>query len=108
MKRVALAVALLIALATCSQGEYRDGVAAYSRGDYATALQEFKPLAEQGHAKAQAALGAPARNAGHSTLDVRYGSSSEVNANPKVGLLCASKRTPALEMSACRLAWSRR
>ncbi len=27
--------------------------------------------------------------------DVRYGSEPEVNANPKVGPLCASKRTPA-------------
>ncbi len=57
MKRVALAVAILLGLATPSQADYRDGAAAYSRGDYATALQEFKPLAEQGHAKAQAALG---------------------------------------------------
>ncbi len=57
MKRVALAVALLIGLATPSQADYQDGLRAYSRGDYATALQEFKPLAEQGHAKAQATLG---------------------------------------------------
>ena len=57
MKRLALAVALLIGLATPSQADYQDGLAAYWRGDYATALQEFKPLAEQGHAKAQAALG---------------------------------------------------
>ncbi len=48
MKR--LAVALLIGLATPSQADYQDGQAAYSRGDYATALQEFKPLAEQGDA----------------------------------------------------------
>ncbi len=57
MKRVALAVALLIALATPSQADYRDGAAAYWRGDYATALQEFKPLAEQGDARAQFGLG---------------------------------------------------
>ncbi len=50
MKRLALAVALLIGLATPSQADYQDGQAAYSRGDYATALQEFKPLAEQGDA----------------------------------------------------------
>ncbi len=30
---------------------------AYEQRDYATALQEFKPLAEQGHADAQSALG---------------------------------------------------
>ena len=57
MKRVALAVALLIGLATPSQADYQDGLAAYWRGDYATALQEFKPLAEQGDARAQFRLG---------------------------------------------------
>lgn len=34
------------------------GVAAYQRGDYVTALREFKPLAEQGDAFAQGYLGA--------------------------------------------------
>jgi len=57
MKRVALAVALLIGLATPSQADYQDGLAAYVRGDYATALQEFKPPAEQGNANAQFFLG---------------------------------------------------
>ncbi len=57
MKRVALAVALLIALATPSQADFQDGLAAYWRGDYATALQEFKPLAEQGDAGVQFILG---------------------------------------------------
>ena len=33
------------------------GVAAYERGDYATALRELKPLAEQGIARAQSYLG---------------------------------------------------
>ncbi len=47
MKRVALAVAILIALATPSQADFQAGAAAYERGDYATAFQEFKPLAEQ-------------------------------------------------------------
>ena len=36
---------------------FQDGVAAYERGDYATALQEFKPLAEQGNSDAQMMLG---------------------------------------------------
>ena len=57
MKRVALAVALLIGPAWPSQADFLDGVAAYWRGDYATALQELKPLAEQGHAEAQTTLG---------------------------------------------------
>ncbi len=57
MKRVALAVARLIGLATPSQADYQAGQAAYRLGDYATALQEFKPLAERGDARAQASLG---------------------------------------------------
>ncbi len=32
-------------------------MAAYQRGDYATAIREFRPLAEQGHANAQYKLG---------------------------------------------------
>jgi len=34
-----------------------DGMAAYERGDYATAFKEWRPLAEQGHADAQSNLG---------------------------------------------------
>ena len=55
MKRVALAVALLIGLATPSQAGHQ--AAAYSRGDYATALQEYKRLAERGSAIAHRMLG---------------------------------------------------
>ena len=36
---------------------YQEGCDAYERGDYDTALQEFRPLAEQGHAQAQVNLG---------------------------------------------------
>ncbi len=57
MKRLALADALLIGLATPSQTDYQAGLAAYWRGDYTTALQKFKPLAEQGDATAQFNLG---------------------------------------------------
>ncbi len=56
MKRLALAVALLIGLAMPAWADFQAGVDAYLRGDYATALQEFKPLAEQGHAEAQTYL----------------------------------------------------
>ncbi len=34
-----------------------EGAAAYNRGDYATALREFRPLAERGDVKAQFILG---------------------------------------------------
>ena len=57
MKRVALAVALLIGLAVPAWADYLDWMVAYVLGEYATALQEFKPLADKGHAKAQLALG---------------------------------------------------
>lgn len=38
-------------------GAVEDGVAAYERGDYATALQLFRRLADQGDAEAQYNLG---------------------------------------------------
>ena len=37
--------------------DYHAGIAANNRGDYATALREWRPLAEQGHAVAQYSLG---------------------------------------------------
>ena len=33
--------------------DYEKGLEAYDQGDYATALRELRPLAEQGHAAAQ-------------------------------------------------------
>ena len=40
-----------------AEATFNAGAAAYKRGDYATALREWRPLAEQGHAKAQYNLG---------------------------------------------------
>ncbi len=40
-----------------ARADFQDGVAAYYRGDYATALREFRPLARQGNAAAQVILG---------------------------------------------------
>ena len=37
--------------------DYNKGIAAYEMGDYATALREWTPLAEQGDALAQSSLG---------------------------------------------------
>ncbi len=59
-KKIALALAL--ALTTLSgqavlAQEFNKGRAAYNDGDYATALQEWRPLAEQEHARAQYNLG---------------------------------------------------
>jgi TPR repeat protein len=38
-------------------GPWEDGMAAYNRGDYVPAFRLFRPLAEQGNAKAQKVLG---------------------------------------------------
>ncbi len=56
MKRILVAL-LLLTLAAPAWAGWDEGVAAYERGDYATALREFQVLAEQGHAKAQYNLG---------------------------------------------------
>jgi TPR repeat protein len=42
---------------TAFGGQFEDGIAAYERGDYATAFRLMKPLAEKGDAKAQHNLG---------------------------------------------------
>ena len=53
-----LILALLLAGAGLSaNADFDEGVAAYEKGDYATALREWQPLAEQGHANAQYYLG---------------------------------------------------
>ncbi|MCZ6609182.1 MAG: sel1 repeat family protein, partial [Alphaproteobacteria bacterium] len=58
LRRIAkgLVLALLLTLPATAQ-DHQKGVAAYKRGDYATALKEWRPLAEQGHANAQDNLG---------------------------------------------------
>src|SRR5712691_7391038 len=38
-------------------GPWEDGMASYNRGDYVPAIRLFRPLAEQGNAKAQSVLG---------------------------------------------------
>ena len=57
MKRVIRAVVVLIGLAAPAWAGFDGGVAAYERGDYETALREFRPLAEQGIPSAQFTLG---------------------------------------------------
>ena len=49
---IGLVLALLVVLPVTAQ-DFQRGVAAYNRGDYSTALREWRPLAEQGFAKAQ-------------------------------------------------------
>ena len=47
----------IICFAGPAWGDYQAGMDAYQRGDYATALREWQPLAEQGQAVAQYQLG---------------------------------------------------
>ena len=57
MKRLALAVVFLSCLTAPARAGIDEGLAAYERGDYATALQEWVLLANQGDAETQYFLG---------------------------------------------------
>lgn len=48
---------LTLGLTAPAAAEYTDGLAAYVKGDFATACKEFKGLADKGEAKAQLKLG---------------------------------------------------
>jgi len=50
-------VLLIFLFSTPAIADFNGGLVAYEKGDYATALKEWKPLAEQGHANAQHNLG---------------------------------------------------
>ena len=55
---ICLTIAVLIGSAGVSwSADFQKGLTAYERGDYATALREWTPLAEQGVADAQYNLG---------------------------------------------------
>ena len=49
--------AQILGIAGAAAGPWEDGTAAYNRGDYVPAIRLFRPLAEQGNAKAQNVLG---------------------------------------------------
>ena len=52
------AVILVLAFAApMAAGPLEDGYAAYTRGDFATAMQIMRPLADQGHVTAQTVVG---------------------------------------------------
>jgi hypothetical protein len=56
--RLPIALVLsIVCLAMPAWADFKAGMDAYSRGDYATALREWRPLAEQGNASAQFSLG---------------------------------------------------
>ena len=52
-----IAVLLMVAAAPAGAQNFRAGYNAYLRGDFATALKEWEPLAQQGYAQAQTNLG---------------------------------------------------
>ncbi len=56
MKRFLFAAAIVVAVPAPAAADFADGLAAYDGGDYATALEEWRALAEGGDATAQAAL----------------------------------------------------
>src|SRR5262249_56082979 len=57
-KRAIAIILLMASLAAPVAAEpFEDAAAAYGKGDYATALQLFRPLADQGMARAQVILG---------------------------------------------------
>ncbi len=53
----ALCAGFTLGLTAPAWAGFDEGVAAHKRGDYATALREWRPLAKQGNAKAQHNLG---------------------------------------------------
>ncbi len=57
MKRLVLTVAILIGLAAPAWADLKSGGDAYNRGDYAAAIREWTPFAEQGDVNAQYLLG---------------------------------------------------
>jgi uncharacterized protein len=58
LKHALAAIILVLSLASpVAAGTFEDAVMAYGRGDYATAMQLFRPLADQGNAIAQYNVG---------------------------------------------------
>jgi FOG: TPR repeat, SEL1 subfamily len=58
LKHALAAIILVLSFAApVAAGPFEDAAAAYGRGDYATALRLFRPLADQGDAAAQYNLG---------------------------------------------------
>jgi TPR repeat protein len=52
-----IVAAQILGMAGAVAGPWEDGMTAYNRGDYVPAIRLFRPLAEQGNAKAQNVLG---------------------------------------------------
>jgi TPR repeat protein len=61
-RHLAAALALAAAIAVPAHADFDHAVAAFDRGDYATALRELQPLAAKGDARSQYAMGVMAEN----------------------------------------------
>ena len=62
-KHLTVILAFLMTLSSpVAAQDFQKGFAAYNAGDYATALQEWKPLAEAGNVVAQNNLGLMDKN----------------------------------------------
>ena len=57
LRGVFILVLTLVLSAPVLAADFQAGLEAYKRGDYATALEELRPLAELGLAEAQSMLG---------------------------------------------------
>ena len=64
VRRIIVAATMLTAFMATTRADFQEGFAAHKRGDYATALREWRPLAEQGYADAQYNLGILYENGG--------------------------------------------
>ena len=54
---VSIFLLILLTLPSVMAADFQKGVKAANSGDFVVALKEFRPLAEQGHARAQFNLG---------------------------------------------------
>ena len=78
MTRALFAAVLSLWLTTSAWAGFDEGFAAYERGDYATALEEWLPVAEQGDASAQYNLGLMYYNGEGVPQDYLYGFGTEI------------------------------
>lgn len=53
---IGIMVIALVFAATAARADFKDGLDAYNRGDFAAALEQWRPLAESGNPQAQTAL----------------------------------------------------
>jgi len=114
MNRLLILPVLLLTLLVGNpafSADFQMGVDAYDRRDYATALREWKPLAEQGNARAQFNLGVMYKNGQGVIQDDVYAhmwwniaaSSGNKNAVKSRGIV-AKRMTPSQIAKAQKLA----